>query len=118
MIRNEDKIRYKENLEILKERVKTKYRQAKIWVQENQQMAIVIATMASGAIVEMIKISSKSRTVKEERALKERFIYDRGSGHYYELRRQPKQSEWLMIEQRKLNGESLGMILQDMRLLK
>jgi hypothetical protein len=56
--------------------------------------------------------------VKQEAHLKDEYIYDRSNGHYYELRRKIKSSEWQMIDQRKREGEMLGDILQDMRLLK
>lgn len=108
----------KEKIDALKWRAKEKYEKAKEWVKENQQLVIVLGPVVAGGIVEMIKIGTRRRTVNEERALKERFVYDRSGGHYYELKRQPKQSEWLMIEQRRNNGESLGEILQSMRLLK
>ena len=71
-----------------------------------------------GGIIEIAKISTKRYTVNEEKALKERYIYDRSTGHYYEMKRKPKSSEWLQIEQRKQNGETLGWILNDMKLLK
>lgn len=108
----------KEKLAALKWRAKEKFEEAKKWVEENKQLVVVMGPVVAGGIIELIKISTRRHTVNEERALKERFIYDRAGGHYYELRRQPKQSEWLMIEERKMHGESLGMILQDMRLLK
>lgn len=45
-------------------------------------------------------------------------IYDRSTGHYYEMRRKPKTSEWLRIEEENKKGKPLGWILNDMKLLK
>lgn len=86
--------------------------------KEHKETVIVFGPVIMGGIIEICKISTKRHVVNEEKALKERYIYDRSTGHYYELKRQPKSREWLMIEQRKKNGETLGMILNDMRLLK
>lgn len=89
------------------------------WCKQHKEVIIVFGPVIMGGIIEIAKISTKRYIVNEEKALKERYIYDRPGGHYYELKRQPKSSEWLQIEQRKLNGEeSLGVILKDMKLLK
>lgn len=88
------------------------------WCKNHKEAIIVFGPVAMGGIIEIAKISTKRHTVNEEKALKERYIYDRSNGHYYELKRQPKRSEWLQIDQRRQNGETLGWILNDMRLLK
>lgn len=88
------------------------------WCKEHKETVIVFGPVILGGIIEIIKISNKRYVVNEEKALKERYIYDRSTGHYYELKRQPKSREWLQIEERKTNGESLGWILNDMKLLK
>lgn len=100
------------------EQAKWKTHEAIDWCKGHKEAIIVFGPVIMGGIVEMAKISTKRHTVKEEKALKERYIYDRSNGHYYELKRKPKSSEWLQIEQRKQNGETLGWILDDMRLLK
>ena len=100
------------------ERAKWKVQDAIDWCREHKEAIIVFGPVIMGGIIEIAKISTKRHTVSEEKALKERYVYDRSTGHYYELRRKPKGSEWLQIEQRKQNGETLGWILNDMRLLK
>lgn len=88
------------------------------WGKDHKETIIVFGPVIVGSVIEIIKITSKRHTVNEEKALKERYIYDRSLGHYYEMKRQPKRSEWLQIDQRKQNGETLGEILNDMKLLK
>lgn len=88
------------------------------WCKEHKEAIIVFGPVVMGGIVEILKIQTKYHTVNEEKALKDRYIYDRSSGHYYELKRKPKNSDWIKIDQRKQNGESLGWILNDMKLLK
>lgn len=95
----------------------TKLKAEKFW-NENRDYIVVLAPVVLGAGTTVAKTIDQNRRIKEEKNLKERFIYDRSLGTYYELRRQPKQSEYLEISRRKSNGEPLGKILKDMRLAK
>lgn len=45
------------------------------------------------------------------------YCYDRSLGHYWKLRRELTNEEWLEIDKRKKNGERLSDILDDMRVL-
>ena len=52
-----------------------------------------------------------------EKELKDTYIYDRSMGHYWKCRKKPTTEQYLEIERRKANGEGLGTILTDMKLL-
>jgi hypothetical protein len=95
-----------------------KFSDAKEWCNNHKAEIISLTPVLVSAAVELTKIAAKRGTINEERHLKDDYIYDRSMGHYWELRRKPKQSEQLMIDQRRREGEPLGGILQDMRLLK
>lgn len=114
----EEKKTFKEWFDEKQKWAKLKLVCAAEWCKDHKEAIIVFGPVIMGGIVEIAKISSRRHTVNEEKALKERYVYDRSGGHYFELKRQPKSSEWLQIEQRKMNGETLGAILSDMRLLK
>lgn len=114
----EEKKTFKEWFNEKQEWAKLKLVCAAEWCKDHKEAIIVFGPVIMGGIIEIAKISSRRHTVNEEKALKERYVYDRSAGHYFELKRQPKSSEWLQIEQRKMNGETLGAILNDMRLLK
>lgn len=114
----EEKKTFKEWFNEKQEWAKWKIHTATEWCRDNKETVIVFGPVLLGSIVEICKISSKRHTVNDEKKLKERYIYDRSCGHYWELKREPKKSEWLQIDQRKNNGEALGEILNDMRLLK
>lgn len=79
---------------------------------------MILGPVLVTGVVELVKITSRNARVDEERQLKERYIYDRRTGHYYALRRKLRSSEWIEIDERKRSGESLGVILRDMRVLK
>lgn len=100
------------------EEAKWKVQNGVEWCKNHKEMIVVFGPVIAGSLIEIVKISTKKKTVSEERALKERFIYDSHTRHYYETKRKPKNSEWLQIDQRIVNGELLGFILEDMGLLK
>lgn len=90
----------------------------KIWCSNHRSEIVVFGPIIISSTVEIAKILTKRHNVNEEKRLKDNYIYDRSAGHYFELKRKLKSSEWLMIEQRKKEGESLGEILQAMKVLK
>ena len=95
----EEKKTLKEWFEEKSEWAKWKAQAAVDWCKEHKEAIIVFGPTIMGGIIEIAKISTKRHTVNEEKALKDRYIYDRSTGHYYEMKRKPKSSEWLQIEQ-------------------
>lgn len=89
-----------------------------VWFGENKEVVMVCAPVIIGGGLELIKVLVKRSNINREEQLKTNFIYDRHSGHYYELKRQPKSRQWIEIDRRKDEGERVGDILKDMRLLK
>lgn len=100
----------------------TKFQNAKDWVANNKEIVIVMGPVVVGGAISIVKMITRgvSRSInnKQEEQLKELYCYDRSLGHYWKLRRKVSNSEWLKINKRKSDGESLGDILQEMRLLK
>ena len=84
----------------------------------HKEAIVVFGPVVIGTGAEIFKVIMKKHNNDVERDLKEKYIYDRSAGHYYELRRKPKQSEWRMIDARRNAGESYGEILYSMGLLK
>lgn len=109
---------FKEKVNDAKFQAKEKLRKAGEWCNEHREVVIACAPVVIGGVIEVIKISARRSNVNTEKDLKEKYIYDRSQGHYYELKRKLKSSEWITIEERKNNGEPLGVILRDMRVLK
>lgn len=88
------------------------------WIQNNKEVAIGIGTFAVGAGGSTIKGLAKRQKVKEEKQLKNNYCYDRSLGHYWKLRRELTNEEWIAIDKRKRNGERLGDILAELKILK
>lgn len=99
-----------------------KWREFKTWVKSNPQEAAIVIPAACGLIVKLTKMILVSRKkdlqLEEERELKENYVYDRALGHYWHIRRALTNREWREIEERKEAGETLGSILESMRVLK
>lgn len=108
----------KEKIDEVKTKVKAKSLEFGSWCSAHKESLIVIVPVAMTSGIELIKVIAKSHNQKEERRLKENFIYSKPDGHYFELKRAPKQSEWCNIDIRRKSGEYLGDILSDMKLLK
>lgn len=86
--------------------------------KDHKAELLVLLPVAIPSVIDLVKIATKKNNLKEEKHLKENYIYDRYNGHYYETKRKVKSSEWLRIDHRKEEGELVGDILQDMKLLK
>ena len=56
--------------------------------------------------------------LKKKTNLKVLYFCDRTLGHYWKLRRELTNSEWVEIDQRKQNGERLADILDELKVLK
>lgn len=114
---------------INKEEIKTKIGQAKFrvrgaifkaktWVEQNPEKAAIIASGAYAVAQYAGKAVIKDiRNNREATQLKLR-CYDPSKGHYYYLKRELSNKEWLMIDKRRDAGEKLPDILEDMRVLK
>ncbi len=112
----------KEKIEIKKWEIKNwcydQSCKAKRFWNENRDYIIVIVPLAVATGEKLIKCINRNARLHEERDLKERYIYDMSLKCYYEMKRKPTPKEYLEIDRRKKNGESLGAILNSMRLLK
>lgn len=88
-----------------------------IWNQ-NKKEIVIIAPIALAAITKITKSVNKTVNLRQEEFLKDRRIYDPKLGHYWELNRKLSNNEYLEIEYRKSNGETVGNILRSMGVLK
>ena len=113
---------FKEKANDLRWKATYKWREFKSWVKRNPEEAAVVIPAACGLILKLTKMVLVSRKkdmqLEEERELKENYCYDRALGHYWQLRRALTNREWREIEERKEAGETLGSILESMRVLK
>ena len=102
----------------VKQKLKWKVDDIKGWVAKNKQLIAVLAPIFISGTISVIKIIGRKHNIKGERDLKELYCYDRSLGHYWRIKRNLSNREWLDIDRRKRNGERLSDILSEMRVLK
>lgn len=101
-----------------KERFQRGIRDAGKWIYRNRELIILFGPAVLGAGTATVKAVSKHRAQKKAEQLKDLYCYDRSLGHYWKLRRELTNSEWIEIDRRKQNGERLADILYELKVLK
>lgn len=102
----------------LKGKIKQKFQDGKEWVIDNKETIIVLAPVVIGGVTTITKVVGKQMKLHKEKVLKNLYCYDRSLGHYWRLKRELTNKEWVSIDRRKSNGERLADILTEMRVLK
>lgn len=97
-----------------------KVNKAKWFVEDHKaQIAAVAAAtpVVVGTIMQIARMVSRQDRLKKAKDLKELYCYDRSLGHYWKLRRELTNDEWLAIDARKRSGERLADILKELNVL-
>lgn len=97
-----------------------KVNKAKWFVEDHKaQIAAVAAAtpVVVGTIMQIARMVSQQDRLKKAKDLKELYCYDRSLGHYWKLRRELTNGEWLAIDARKRSGERLADILKELNVL-
>lgn len=97
-----------------------KLTKAKWFVEDHKaQIAAVAAAtpVVVGTIMQIARMVSQQDRLKKAKDLKELYCYDRSLGHYWKLRRELTNDEWLAIDARKRSGERLADILKELNVL-
>ena len=102
----------------LKEKFNAKIQNGKEWFIRNKESVIALTPVVIGGLTTITKVVSKRINLAKEEELKDLYCYDRSLGHYWQLRRELTNKEWLEIDKRKKNGERLSDILDEMKVLK
>lgn len=84
---------------------------AQNWCYAHKEQIITYGPYVVSGIAVGAKILSKRAALTKEEDLKNLYCYDRSLGHYWKLRRELTNDEWLEIDRRKKNGERLSDIL-------
>ena len=86
--------------------------------QWHRDEILILAPVVIGGTVKIVKVISKKSTAKLQKDNKERFIYDRSEGHYWELKRPLRNDEWQYISSEKNKGRRYADILLELNVLK
>ena len=115
-MRNGDSFRSKK--EGLKWRAQCKLRDAGAWIRNHSEELKIFVPVAVGAVVTVAKTVGRRANLHKAESIKNMYCYDRSLGHYWRLKRELSNKEWLDIDRRKRNGERLADILSELRVLK
>lgn len=108
------KLKWEMKKKQFKEAVIQKLHQGAELIRQNRELLIVSIPAAAAVGKSLIRRGK----VRNEERNKNLYCYDRSLGHYWRLRRPLTNKEWTSINSRKKNGETLGDILESMKLLK
>lgn len=108
-----------------KQRFRNMTKKAGKFVTENWEMIVIFSPIIIAAGTGLVRTSGKvvssvihNVNLTREKNIKKFYCYDRSLGHYWALRRNLTNSEWVQIDKRKAAGERLGDILADLKVLK
>lgn len=101
-----------------KERFKSKINNTMNWISNNKEVVLLVGPALLGCTTAGIKAVSKHVSMHKEKDLKDLYCYDRSLGHYWRLRRELTNAEWIEIDKRKNNGKRLADILDELKVLK
>ena len=113
-----DDFRKEQKKREFKDKVNLKIQYGKEWFYRNKDTVITLAPVCVAGLATIAKVVGKQRNLRKEESLKELYCYDRSLGHYWRLKRDLSNMEWLEIDRRKKSGERLSDILAEMRVLK
>lgn len=102
----------------MREKFKTKLKRALNWCKENKDILIIVVPAAAAGVTGACKLGGKLIDTHREHSHQNLTCYDRSLGHYWQLKRELGNDEWIAIEQRRKNGERLADILQELKVLK
>ena len=102
----------------LKEKIHEKLQNGKEWVMRNKELVITFTPIIIAGVTTVVKVVGKQSNLRKQEELKDLYCYDRSLGHYWKLRRELSNKEWLEVDRRKKGGESLSDILESMKVLK
>lgn len=102
----------------VKERLSNAARDVGDWFHNNKEMIVFFGPAVIGIITTTLKVFGKRANLHKEERVKNLYCYDRSLGHYWALRRELSNREWIEIDRRKKHGERLSDILSEMKVLK
>lgn len=107
-----------------KEAVKQNVEAGVNWVNDNKELAFIVIPAGIAAmgflgkgIISIAKGLIRNVNLKKQEQLKDLYCYDRSLGHYWKLRRELTNDEWVSIDKRKKSGERLADILESLKVL-
>ena len=90
--------------------VEQKIKSSRNWILNHKQTIIFVAPLVIGMV--------RRRKYSKNKYNKSYSFYDEKFRHYWRLKREPSNNDWVIIDKRKNNGENMYDILKDLKVLK
>lgn len=113
-----DELTRKSKTQKIKSWFTRKARKAETWIYNNREMIMILGPSIIAGTATVARVVGKHVNLRKEEKLKDLYCYDRSLGHYWALRRELTNKEWVEIDKRKQNGERLADILSELKVLK
>ena len=78
-----------------KDELNSKIRRGKEWFVRNREAIIYLTPIVIGGAATIAKVVGKRVNLRKQEELKDLYCYDRSLGHYWRLRRELTNKEWL-----------------------
>ena len=101
-----------------KEKFKNKFQNGVDWCTRNKNWLIPLIPVVIGSATTATKVVGRRINLRKQESVKNLYCYDRSLGHYWKLKRELSNQEWLEIDRRKKTGARLADILASMNVLK
>lgn len=80
-----------------KDKINVKIQNGKEWIARNKEAVITLMPVIIGGVTTVTKVVGKQINLRKQENLKDLYCYDRSLGHYWRLRRELTNKEWLEI---------------------
>lgn len=103
---------------VVKDKIKQWLKNWTEWCFRNKEVVITLTPVVIAGLTTVTKVVGKRVNLGKQERIKTLYCYDRSLGHYWRLKRELSNREWLEIDRRKRSGECLADILSSMKVLK
>ena len=101
-----------------KQKLTSAFQNGRDWFMQNKEWIITFTPIVITGVTTVVKVVGRHANLRKAENLKTLYCYDRSLGHYWALRRELTNREWLEIDKRKKDGERLADILAELKVLK
>ena len=88
------------------------------WCKENKEILVIALPAVAAGFAGICKLGGKMIDAHKVHNHQNLTCYDRSLGHYWQLKRELSNDEWVAIEKRRKRGERLADILTELKVLK
>lgn len=99
-------------------KIRLKLHKARMFYHAHKEPILAISPVVIGGGIKLVRYLAKQNTIKKKKDVKDRYIYDRSEGHYWELRRPLRSDEWTYISRQRNYGRKYADILSELGVLK